>query len=116
MIMAPVTVAVESLTAPADAITADSSNSQYRLSRRRRSGPSKNTWPRICSMSPAVLTRPVLSGGVTGPGRGSEDGQQRGLPVIVVSGILKTARGGPPPRSFRPASWRPRQRRLPPER
>jgi hypothetical protein len=44
MIMAPITVAVESLTTPAVAITADSSSkSQYRLSRRLRSGPSKKT-------------------------------------------------------------------------
>jgi len=52
MIMAPITVAVESLTTPAVAITADSSSkSQYRLSRRLRSGASKKTWSRICSMS-----------------------------------------------------------------
>jgi hypothetical protein len=55
MIIAPITVAVESLTTPADAITADSSsNSQKRLSPRLRSAPSKNTWPRIRSMSPGV--------------------------------------------------------------
>ena len=41
--MAPITVAVESLTTPADAITADNgSSSQWRLSRRLRSGPSKD--------------------------------------------------------------------------
>jgi hypothetical protein len=46
--MAPITVAVESLTTPAVAITADSgSNSQKRLSRRLRSAPSKNNWSRI---------------------------------------------------------------------
>ena len=50
--MAPITVAVESLTTPADAITAASgSKSQKRLSRRLRSGPSKNSWSRIRSMS-----------------------------------------------------------------
>jgi hypothetical protein len=44
MIMAPITVAVESLTTPAVAITADSSSrSQKRLRRRSRSGPSKKT-------------------------------------------------------------------------
>jgi hypothetical protein len=52
MIMAPITVAVESLTTSAVAITADSSSkSQKRFRRRLRSGPSKKTWSRICLMS-----------------------------------------------------------------
>ena len=47
-IMAPITVAVESLTTPAAAITADSgSRSQYRLRRRVMSGPSKKSWSRM---------------------------------------------------------------------
>jgi len=51
-IMAPITVAVESLTTPADAITADSgSRSQKRLRRRLRAGPSKKSWSRIRVMS-----------------------------------------------------------------
>jgi hypothetical protein len=50
--MAPITVAVESLTTPADAITAASgSRSQNRLRRRLRSGPSKKSWSRIRVMS-----------------------------------------------------------------
>jgi hypothetical protein len=49
-------VAVESLTTPADAITAAStSSSQYRLSRRPRSAPSKKTWSRIRPMSSWVI-------------------------------------------------------------
>ena len=51
-IMAPITVAVESLTTLADAITAASgSSSQNRLRRRLRSGPSKKSWSRIRVMS-----------------------------------------------------------------
>ena len=56
--MAPITVAVESLTTPADAITAESgSRSQKRLSRRLRSGPSKKSWSRIRVIS--TWARPV---------------------------------------------------------
>ena len=54
--MAPITVAIESLTTPADAITAASSNkSQKRLRRRLRSGPSS---PAACGKF-GVLTRPT---------------------------------------------------------
>ena len=67
--MAPITVAVESLTTPADAITADSgSSSQKRLSRRLRSGPSKKSWSRICVMSSGA--RPVTNVVPPAPGPG----------------------------------------------
>ena len=47
-IMAPMTVAVASLTTPAEAMTAESgSSSQNRLSLRLCSRPSKKSWSRI---------------------------------------------------------------------
>ena len=56
--MAPITVAVESLAAPADAITAErGSRSQKQLRRRLRSGPSKKSWSRIRVIS--SWARPV---------------------------------------------------------
>jgi hypothetical protein len=59
-IIAPITVAVESLTTPADAITAAStSSSQYRLTRRLRSAPSKKTWSRIRPISSWVT--PIIN-------------------------------------------------------
>jgi len=60
MTVAPITVAVESLTTPADAITAASgSRSKKRLRRRLRSGPSKKSWSRIRVMSSGA--RPVTN-------------------------------------------------------
>ena len=84
-IMAPITVAVELLTTPADAITAESgSRSQNRLSRRLRSGPSKKSWSRIRLMSawPRPLTNvvPPAGAGQLGPepaGRHGRVGRRR---------------------------------------
>ena len=45
--MAPITVAVESLTTPADAITAERAAEPEQLKRRLVSGPSKKSWSRI---------------------------------------------------------------------
>ena len=54
-IIAPITVAVESAVTPAAAITAArTSSTQNRLTRRGRSGPSKNNWSRIRAISVAV--------------------------------------------------------------
>ncbi|MGP0109155.1 MAG: hypothetical protein ACLPR9_09905 [Acidimicrobiales bacterium] len=54
-IMAPMTVAVESLTTPAEAITAErGSSSQYLLRRRLASGPSIKSSPRMRWMSSCV--------------------------------------------------------------